>query len=118
MVMAALLAAGVRSSAAQSSTANRLSIKQPPVGEPAARARGRIVFRDRCTICHYSDSTAQKIGPGLKRLYGRGKFTNGAKADDASVENWILNGSKNMPPFKGALTPVQMRDLLAYLKSI
>lgn len=88
-----------------------------PAGEPAAIARGLIVYKDRCAICHFGESDAKKIGPGLKSIYKRGKFTDGGKVDDASVENRILNGGKDMPPFKPVLTPSQVRDLITYLKA-
>jgi hypothetical protein len=39
---------------------------------------GRIVFNQRCEICHFSESTAKKIGPGLKGLFGRARFADGA----------------------------------------
>lgn len=89
-----------------------------PAGQPAAIARGRIIYHDRCQICHFSDSDVQKIGPGLKGEYQRGKFADGSKVNDASMERWILNGSKNMPPFRPVLNPGQIHDLLNYLKTL
>ncbi len=90
----------------------------PPSDAPAAIARGRVVFLDRCGICHFSDSEAMKVGPGLKGIYKRGKFVNGGKVDNASMEKWILNGGKDMPPLGPVLNPGQMQDLLTYLKSL
>src|ERR1700686_4574348 len=71
--------------------------------DPAAIQRGLVVYKDRCAICHFSESDAKKIGPGLKGIYKRGKFADGGKVDDASMEKWILNGGKNMPPFRPVL---------------
>jgi mono/diheme cytochrome c family protein len=102
---------------AQKKTAGQKTDSQP-LGGPAAIARGRIVYHDRCEICHFSDSDVQKIGPGLKGVYRRGKFADGSKVNDASMEKWILNGSTNMPPFKPVLNPGQFRDLIAYLKTL
>jgi mono/diheme cytochrome c family protein len=79
---------------------------------------GKATFEQRCAICHYSDSTAKKIGVGLKGLFARGKFANGAKVDDAAVSTWIEKGGKDMPGFRGALKPDQIRDLIAYLKTL
>jgi mono/diheme cytochrome c family protein len=87
-------------------------------GEPAAIARGLIVYKDRCSICHFSESDAKKIGPGLKGIYKRVKFADGGKVDDAAVESRILNGGKDMPPFKPVLNPSQVRDLITYLKTL
>jgi mono/diheme cytochrome c family protein len=89
-----------------------------PAGEPAAIARGRIVYRDRCEICHFSESDAKKVGLGLKGIYKRGKFTNGNKVDDVSMEKWIVNGGKDMPPFKPVLNIAQIQDLISYLKTL
>jgi cytochrome c2 len=87
-------------------------------GLPAAMARGNTVYRDRCEICHFSESDAKKLGPGLKEIYKRGKFANGSKVDDASMEKWIVNGGKDMPPFGKVLNAAQIHDLIAYLKTI
>jgi mono/diheme cytochrome c family protein len=87
-------------------------------GEPAAIARGLGVYKDRCAICHFSESDAKKIGPGLKAIYKRGKFPDGGKVSDASMEKWILSGGKDMPPFQQELNPNQIRDLIAYLKTL
>src|SRR5579862_4932834 len=53
---------------------------------------GRIVFDQRCEICHFSESTAKKIGPGLKGLFARARFADGAKVNDASVAGIIDEG--------------------------
>jgi cytochrome c2 len=89
-----------------------------PAGGPAAVARGRIVYHDRCAICHFSESDAMKIGPGLKGIFKRGKYANGGKVDDASMEKWVVNGGKDMPPFKAVLNTAQIRDLIIYLKTL
>ena len=89
-----------------------------PAGEPAAIARGQIVYKDRCAICHFSESDARKIGPGLGGIYKRGKFAGGGKVDDAAMVKWILDGGKDMPPFKPVLNPNQVRNLVTYLKTL
>jgi mono/diheme cytochrome c family protein len=98
--------------------ANQAKAAESAVGHAAAIARGKAIYAQRCAICHYPDSTAQKIGPGLKNLYGRGKFANGRKVDDDAVARWIESGGKNMPGFKAAIKLEQVRDLIAYLKTL
>ncbi len=44
-------------------------------GNSAAAARGKDLFEKKCGICHYADSDAKKIGPGLKGISKRGTFT-------------------------------------------
>src|SRR5277367_6159768 len=114
----ALCAVSPGSSGMQKTAPEARNTKSQPAGEPASIPRGRAVYDQRCEICHFSDSSARKIGPGLKELYKRGKFSDGRKVDDASIERWILNGSESMPPFKGVLTPAQIRDLIAYLRTL
>lgn len=71
-----------------------------------------------CAVCHYSSSRAKKIGPGLKDLSKRGKFSDGKPVDEASLRAWIDRGGKNMPAFKDSLNADQKRQLMAYLKTL
>ncbi len=80
--------------------------------------RGRQLFEDLCSICHFTASPAKKIGPGLKAIYRNGKFANGKKVDDASTRAWIENGGVDMPAFKESLTAQQIADLIAFLKTL
>jgi len=104
----------------QAAPAEKKVVENPakPAGAPAAASRGAMLYGERCGICHYAESEAQKMGPGLKGIYHRGKYDSGGKVDDASMEKWISNGGKDMPPFKAVLSPSQIRDLIAYLKTI
>jgi len=78
---------------------------------------GRIVFNQRCEICHFADSTARKIGPGLKGLFVRTRLADGAKITDSSVADVISEGGKDMPGYQDLLKPGQIQALIAYLKS-
>src|SRR5271170_7417827 len=82
----------------------------------AAINAGRIVFNQRCEICHFIDSNAQKIGPGLKGLFARARFADGTKVTEASVAKIIGEGGKDMPDYRGLLKPGQLQALIAYLK--
>lgn len=88
---------------------------KPPKGKAL---RGRQLFEDQCSICHFTASPAKKIGPGLKAIYRNGKFANGKQVDDASMRAWIENGGVDMPAFKESLTSQQIADLLAFLKTL
>jgi mono/diheme cytochrome c family protein len=80
--------------------------------------RGRQLFEDQCSICHFTASSAKKIGPGLKAIYRTGKFANGKKVDDASMRAWIENGGVDMPAFKESLSAQQIADLIAFLRTL
>jgi mono/diheme cytochrome c family protein len=85
----------------------------------AAIERGKEVFDKKCSVCHYADSDSKKIGPGLKGIGKRGTFTvNNNKVTDESLKTWIENGDTMMPPFKEVLEPAQIKDVVAYVKSL
>jgi cytochrome c len=85
----------------------------------AAVARGKSLFQQKCSICHYDTSDQKKIGPGLKGLSKRGTFSvNGNKITDDSLRTWIENGDQLMPPFKDVLEPAQIKDVIAYVKTL
>lgn len=96
-------------------TAGRESLKS---SEAAYAAKGARVYKQQCEICHYSASTDKKIGPGLKGLMKREKISNGMKADDQSLRRVIELGGKNMPGFHHSLTDQQIRELIAYVKTL
>jgi mono/diheme cytochrome c family protein len=88
-------------------------------GNAAAVARGKTVFQQKCSVCHYDNSDQKKIGPGLKGMYKRGKFSvKGEKITDDSLKAWIENGDQLMPPFKETLEPGQIKDVTAYVKTL
>jgi mono/diheme cytochrome c family protein len=88
-------------------------------GSAAAAARGKATFDKTCAICHYADSDAKKIGPGLKGLSKRGTFSvNTNKVTDENLKAWIENGDQLMPPFKDSLDAAQIKDLIAYVKTL
>jgi mono/diheme cytochrome c family protein len=101
---------------AQSSTPNKVASNAPP--SSAEVQRGKKIFNLRCAVCHFPQSAAKKIGPGMKGLSKRGHFADGKPVDDASLRQWIETGGKNMPGFKDSLDGAQIRDLIAYLKTL
>ena len=113
MSLAALLGAGtlVGNTAAKS--------KDNAAANAAAAKRGKDVFQQKCSVCHYDNSEQKKIGPGLKGLSKRGTFSvNGNKITDESLKTWIENGDQLMPPFKDVLEPGQIKDVIAYVKTL
>jgi cytochrome c len=93
--------------------------KKSSNGNAAAAARGKELFDKKCGICHYADNDQKKIGPGLKGISKRGTFTvNNNKVTDESLKIWIENGDTLMPPFKDVLEPAQIKDVIAYVKTL
>ena len=81
--------------------------------------RGKEVFEKKCAMCHFADSDAKKIGPGLKGISKRGTFTvNGNKVTTQALTAWIENGDTLMPGMKETLEPAQIKDVVAYVKTL
>jgi cytochrome c len=88
-------------------------------GAAGSATRGKEVFEKKCAMCHFADSDAKKIGPGLKGIAKRGTFTvNGNKVTTESLTSWIENGDSLMPGMKETLEPAQIKDVVAYVKTL
>jgi cytochrome c len=93
--------------------------KKSGAANTAAVGRGKTLFQQKCAVCHYDNSDQKKIGPGLKGISKRGTFSvNGNKITDESLKTWIENGDQLMPPFKETLEAGQIKDLIAYVKTL
>jgi cytochrome c551/c552 len=94
-----------------------------PAGDPA---KGELVFKSSdCVACH--TTTDQKlVGPGLKGVMdGKGayadKLPNGKPVNDQNAVEWIKVGGVGkigQMPGHADLTPEQLLDLVAYLKTL
>jgi len=94
--------------------------EKAPAGKGAAAvARGKEIFQQKCSTCHYDTSDAKKIGPGLKGIGKRGTFTvNNNKVTDETLKAWIENGDSLMLPFKDVIDDNQIKDMIAYVKTL
>jgi cytochrome c len=119
MVAIATLAVAGAVMAAQDSQEQAPAPAKKSAAAGGAAARGKETFDKKCAVCHYADSDAKKIGPGLKGIGKRGTFTvNNNKVTDESLRTWIENGDTLMPPFKETLEPAQIKDVVAYVKTL
>lgn len=97
-------------------------------GAPAASAtapagggdakKGEMAFGDNCAMCHNTDSTDVKVGPGLKGLYKLDKMVNGKPVTDENVKAIITDGSGAMPPFGDSVSAADKDNIVAYLKTL
>jgi cytochrome c len=93
--------------------------KKTSTSNSAAVGRGKTVFQQKCALCHYDTSDQKKIGPGLKGINKRGTFSvNGNKITDDTLKTWIENGDQLMPPFRDVLEPAQVKDVIAYVRTL
>lgn len=85
---------------------------------PTARGEGLLVFNQNCSACHLSDSTAKKVGPGLKGLFKSDKFpVSDWAVSEENLRKRLNEPIDKMPPF-GHLPPEQVEDLITYLKTL
>jgi len=80
-------------------------------------AKGKEVF-DQCSVCHNSDSTEVKMGPGLKGLFKRAKLNSGKPVNDANVLGQINEGGNGMPAYKDILSDEEKTNVIAFLKTL
>lgn len=87
--------------------------------KPGDATKGAATFAMNCDVCHNTDSTEPKVGPGLKGLFKRENLANKKKVSDASVMELINKGSPvGMPGFEDQLSEQERADVLAYLKTL
>ena len=79
--------------------------------------KGLAVF-DNCSICHNSDSTETKVGPGLKGLFKREKLVTGKPVTEENIKALITDGSGVMPAFGDSISSEDKDNVIAYLKTL
>lgn len=110
--MLALLGVGAL---VQRGAAARAQVLKSANDEPSS---GKSIYDQKCEPCHFSASSETKIGPGLGGLMKRPKFKDGLPANDQSLRRVIERGGKDMPGFRDSLKEKQVRDLIAYVKTL
>ena len=81
-------------------------------------AKGKEVF-DQCSVCHNSDSTEVKMGPGLKGLFKKEKMTStGKPVTEANILMKINEGGNGMPSYKDILSDAEKANVIAFLKTL
>jgi uncharacterized membrane protein len=79
---------------------------------------GAILFARSCSLCHFTETKDNKIGPGLKGLFKQKKFpVSQWPATRESFEKQLRTPFKNMPSFE-ELEEEQIDALIAYLETI
>ncbi len=80
---------------------------------------GKDVFDNNCSVCHNSDSTDVKMGPGFKGEFKKDKMsTTGKPVTDANVLAKINEGGNGMPAYKDILSDQEKANVIAYLRTL
>jgi len=88
-------------------------------GQKGDAKAGKEVFENNCGVCHNSDSTEVKMGPGLKGVFKRDKMTTSGKpTTDANILAKISEGGNGMPSYKDILSDEEKANVIAFLKTL
>lgn len=81
------------------------------------RADGAGDFKAKCAMCHGPDGTGNTATG--KALQVRDLSSSDVQAQtDAQLNDIVTNGKGKMPAYKGKLTNAQMKDLVAFIRSL
>jgi mono/diheme cytochrome c family protein len=97
---------------------DRSKMSDAELGLNAQQARGRRVYNVYCLSCHPAYSSHGDKGPGLKGLYKKPYLPSGLTATDEHVQQSIMQGRTMMPRFGDQLSPQEVQDLIAYLRTL
>lgn len=87
-------------------------------GTSGLASSGEQLFQQNCSACHFTDSTATKVGPGLKGIFKQSKFpVSGRPVSDDNFRQTLKTPVSKMPSF-GHLTDEQVNALLNYIKTL
>jgi cytochrome c2 len=85
---------------------------------PLSIAAGEALFTQKCSFCHFTDSTETKVGPGLKELFQREKMTgSGWPMTPENVRRQLKTPFEQMTAFNN-LSDEEIDALIAYLKAL
>lgn len=93
--------------------------KAAPEKDTVLADKGSGLFRKNCAMCHFTDKSERKVGPGLKGIFDKENLpVSGQEVTKTNVRKQILTPYENMPPFEDKLTEKEIDAILAYLKTL
>ena len=86
-------------------------------GPAFAQAPGADTYKAKCAMCHGADGlAATPMGKNMKILSF--KAPEMVKASDAQFIASTKNGKNKMPAYNGKLTDAQIKDVVAYIRTL
>jgi mono/diheme cytochrome c family protein len=86
-------------------------------GPAFAQAPGADTYKAKCAMCHGADGLAvTPMGKNMKILSF--KAPEMVKASDAQFIASTKNGKNKMPAYNGKLTDAQIKDVVAYIRTL
>jgi len=97
----------------------KTELQKTEVSTDGSVEKGKTLFENKCSVCHYPNKFESKMGPGLKEIFKRETLpVSGKAATPENVQGQLVNPYRNMPSFKNDLTKKDIQDLLAYLATL
>ncbi len=82
-----------------------------------AQSSGADTFKTKCQVCHAADGSGDTpTGKALKPLPYNSPDV--LKASDSDLIAIVKNGKGNMPAFGGKITDAQIKDVVAYIRTL
>jgi cytochrome c6 len=74
------------------------------------------LYKSKCAACHGADGTGSPMGKKM----GAHDFTSAdvQEMSDADLTDVITNGKDKMPKYGSSLKPDQIKDLVAYIRTM
>ena len=86
-------------------------------GPAFAQAPGADTYKAKCAMCHGADGlAATPMGKNMKILSFKAPAM--LKAPDAQFIASTKNGKGKMPAYNGKLTDAQIKDVVAYIRTL
>jgi len=86
-------------------------------GPAFAQAPGADTYKAKCAMCHGADGlAATPMGKNMKILSF--KAPEMVKASDAQFIASTKNGKNKMPAYNGKLTDAQIKDVVAFIRTL
>ena len=82
-----------------------------------AQSAGAAIFKTNCAVCHGANGIPN---PAMERLLGVLSVTNPEmkKLTPQQMVTTVTNGKGKMPAWKGKLTDAQIKEVVAYLRTL
>jgi mono/diheme cytochrome c family protein len=80
-------------------------------------AAGKELFSSKCALCHNTDSTEKKIGPGLKGIKD-GKLPSGKEATCENILKNLNEGGGGMPAFEKLLSEEEKANVVTFVMTL
>ena len=81
-------------------------------------AKGKKLFKSKCSFCHKANSTEMLVGPGLSGILKQSRLpASNEPATAEMITKRLRTPYKNMPSFS-YLTDDEVKSIIAYLKTL